>query len=179
MTRTVVAFESEQTLTAISDLLEKNGIPVRCRCRSGQETIRAVKNMGGGVVVSGYKLTDMTAEQLAEQLRGDGVTFLVVAKGALLDLLENDGIFRIAAPFRPAELVGAVGMLLQLDQQRAKPLAGQRTQDEKQLVDQAKQLLMDREGVTEEQAHRCLQRRSMERSMKMAEVAKQIIASFE
>ena len=128
---------------------------------------------------AGYKFPDMTTENLAWQLKDDGVTVLMVAKGASLDLVENEDIFRIPAPFRPAELVGAVKMLVQLDQQRFKPSAARRTDDEKQMIADAKQLLMDREGYTEDQAHRYLQRRSMETSLKMTEVARLIIASYE
>ena len=179
MLRTVVAFESEKDQEAIAGTLEKNGVSVRYRCRTGLETIRAVKQLGGGIVVAGYKFPDMTTENLAYQLKDDGVTILLVAKGTSLDLVENEDIFRIPAPFRPAELVGAVKMLVQLDQQRFKPSAARRTEDEKQTILQAKQLLMDREDYTEEQAHRYLQRRSMETSLKMTEVAKLVIASYD
>ena len=57
--------------------------------------------------------------------------------------------------------------------------SARRTDDEKQMIADAKQLLMDREGYTEDQAHRYLQRRSMETSLKMTEVARLIIASYE
>lgn len=179
MIRTVVAFESEKDQEAIAGMLEKNGISVRDRCRTGQEVIRAIKRMGGGIVVAGYKFPDMTTEHVAYQLKEDGASILMVAKGTHLDMVENEDIFRIPAPFRPAELVGAVNMLLQLDQQRFRTAAARRTVDEKQLITKAKELLMEKQQYTEEQAHRYLQRRSMETSLKMTEVAKLIILSFE
>lgn len=179
MVRTVVAFESEKDQEAIAGLLEKNGISVKYKCRTGLETIRAVKQMGGGIVVAGYKFPDMTTENMAFQLKDDNTAILMIAKGTQLDMVENDDIFRIPAPFRPAELIGAVSMLLQLDQKRSKTSAEKRTDSEKQLISQAKTLLMEQEHYTEDQAHRYLQRRSMETSLKMTEVAKLIIASFE
>lgn len=178
MVRTVVAFESDRDLTAIGDLLEKNGISVRVRCHSGLEAIRAIKQMGGGIIIAGYKLSDMTTENMAFQIKNDDAAVLMVAKGTSLDMVENEDIYRIPAPFRPAELVGAVTMLVQMDQHRFKPSAARRSDDEKQMIQQAKQLLMDHEHFTEEQAHRYLQRRSMETSLKMAEVAKLILESY-
>jgi hypothetical protein len=65
MVRTVVAFNKEETLDSISLILENAGIPVRYRCRTGPEVIRAVKKMGGGVVICYYKLLDMTADRIA------------------------------------------------------------------------------------------------------------------
>ena len=41
MVRTVVAFESEKDQEAIAGVLEKSGITVRFRCRTGLETIRS------------------------------------------------------------------------------------------------------------------------------------------
>ena len=172
----IVAFESEKDREAIASLLEKNGLSVRCACRTGQEAIRAYKQTGNGTIVCGFKFPDMPVLQLAHALDREDVAILVVAKGTLLDLIEDDRLFRIPAPFRPAELVGAVRMLEQLQHRRGKTA---RTEDEKQLISDAKTLLMEQEHFTEEQAHRYLQRQSMETSLKLVEVARLILASYE
>lgn len=175
----IVVFESEKDREAIASLLEKNGLPVRCACRGGQEAIRAAKQQDGSVLVCGYKFPDMTAERMAHQLSGSGVTMLMVARGSLLDLVESDSIFRIPAPFRPAELVGAVRMLVQLAGQRRHGAAKERSRDEKERIGQAKALLMEHAHYTEEEAHRYLQRQSMETSLKLTEVARLILESYE
>ena len=46
--------------------------------------IRAVHQLGGGVVICGYRLLDMTVSELAENLSGQA-TLLVIAKAALLN----------------------------------------------------------------------------------------------
>lgn len=175
----IVAFESEKDREAIASLLEKNGLSVRCACRTGQEAIRAYKQTGNGTIVCGFKFPDMSVQQLAHTLDREDVAILVVAKGTLLDLIEDNSLFRIPAPFRPAELVGAVRMLEQLQHRRGKSSATARTEDEKQLISAAKTLLMEQERFTEEQAHRYLQRQSMETSLKLVEVARLILASYE
>lgn len=175
----IVAFESEKDRKAVASLLEKNGLPVRYVCRTGQEVIRTVKQMGGGIVVAGYKFPDMTTEHLAQQMENDEAAILMMARGTLLDMVEDDDIFRIPAPLRPMELVGAMRMLAQLSSRRNKASAKKRTEDEKQLIGRAKSLLMDKAHYTEEQAHRYLQRQSMETTLKMTEVAKLIIESYE
>jgi len=175
----IVVFESEKDREGIASLLEKNGLSVRCACRTGQEAIRVLKKTGRGIVVCGYKFPDMTAQHMARSLERDDAMVLMVAKGTLLDLLEDDSIFRLSAPFRPSELVGAVRMLVQLQRRRARPSAQTRTEDEKQRISQAKALLMEREHFTEDQAHRYLQRLSMETSQKLSEAAGHILASYE
>lgn len=174
MIRTVTAFYRPDTLEAVCSMLERSGIPVRFRCRTGAEAIRAVKKMGGGVVICAYKLPDMTADELAFELRGEAMV-LVVAKPAQLDLCEAADIFKIPAPVRTGELCGSVNMLLQLSEQRSR--IPRRSSEEAELVSRAKELLMSRNSMTEEEAHRFLQRRSMETSSKMADTARLILAS--
>ena len=51
MIRTVVAIENERLAAAVCAALDRGGIPIRDRCRTGAEAIRTVKSMGGGVIV--------------------------------------------------------------------------------------------------------------------------------
>ena len=178
MVRTVVAFESIVALNGVSDMLEKYGITVRYRCRTAPEAIRGIRTMGGGVVICGYKLGDTTAEQLCYDL-GDCAVCLMVAKPFQLDMCENRSVFKLALPIKPSEFIGSVNMLLQLDNRKAQESIGLRSGDEKELISRAKGLLIRQRGMTEAQAHRYLQKRSMETSSKMAVTAKMVIAEFE
>ncbi len=50
-----------------------------------------------------------------------------------------------------------------------------RCPEEEALLSRAKAALMDRRGMTEEQAHRFLQKRSMDGGVKMTDTAKQVL----
>ena len=63
MIRTVVAIESENLSDAVCLALERDGIPVRFRCQTGAEALRALKKMGGGVAVCSFRLPDMLVER--------------------------------------------------------------------------------------------------------------------
>lgn len=173
-TRAVVAFAAENDRRAFSELLEKNGIKVRHICRTGLETIRAVKKMGGGVVICGCKLPDMTADQLCGDLE-DIASFLVIGKPGQLELCESEEIFRLATPVRGGELTGSVNMLLQLDQRRSRALRPQRTDEDKELISRAKEAVMEKNGLTEDAAYRFIQRSSMDSGLPMTEVARTIL----
>ncbi len=155
-------------------MLERSGIPVRFRCRSGAEVLRAVKNMGSGVVICGHKLTDMSAGQLAHELHGMA-KFLVLAKQSLLELMDDPDIFKLPIPISAAELRGSVNILIQLDEITARAQTPQRTEEEVEMIRRAKELLMESRGFTEAQAHRYLQKRSMETGTKLSETARQIL----
>ena len=122
MIRTVVAFEKDESRDKIADMLERSGVTVRFRCRSGAEVLRAVKTMGSGVVICGHKLADMPAAQLAHELRGQA-KFLVLAKQSQLELMDDPDVFKLPIPISAAELRGSVNILLQLNEfsNRAQP----------------------------------------------------------
>ena len=178
MIRLVASFLSTEADSRVTDILEKNGFAVRFHCRTGAETARAIGKMGGGVVVCSYKLADTTAEQLADELAGQAL-FLVLAKGVQLDLLENDELFSLPLPVKSGELLGSVNMLVQMDQKRAAHMIPRRSDDDKAVIEQAKRLLMTSSGMTEERAHRYIQRRSMDAGAKMADTARLILQTLE
>lgn len=176
MIRTAAVFSRPEMLETVCSMLERDGISVRCHCRTGAETIRAVKTMGGGVVVCGYKLPDMTADRLSLALRNEAA-LLVLAKPAQLELCEEENLFKLSLPARPGELAGSMRMLIQLDQQKARASVPQRSEEEKALIARAKYLLMRRNAMTEAQAHAFLQRASMESGCRMTDAARRILAN--
>ena len=88
MDRIVVAFANEESQRRIARLLESDGVsPAGCFF-SGADAIRAIRQLGGGIVVCGFKLRDMTAQDLAASLQ-DLATLLVVSSAANLDFCEG------------------------------------------------------------------------------------------
>ena len=52
----------------------------------------------------------------------------------------------------------------------------QRSEEDRQMIEQAKALLMDRNKFSEEEAHRYIQKRSMENGTGLVEVAQMILS---
>ena len=125
-------------------------------------------------VICGFKLPDEPAEALFEDLPPT-CSMLIVAVQGMLDLCQNDDIFRLASPVRRGDLVASVRLLLQMGHRLEKFVRPQRSQEEEELIQSAKELLMDRNGMTEEQAHRFLQKKSMDSGVKMAQTARLVL----
>lgn len=177
MIRTVIALGSGERADSICSALEQNGVEVRYRCRTGAEAIRAIRKMGGGVVLCPFKLPDMTANELSTVLNGIA-TLLVIAKPQYLELCEEEDLFKIPVPVRMTELIGSVNMLIQMDRMCAARAVPKRSPEDQALITKAKELLMDRNGLSEAAAHRYLQRRSMETCAHMEQTAKIIIEAL-
>ena len=153
-------------------MLTAASVPVRAVCRTGAEVIRLVRYMGGGVVVCGVKLSDTTADRLYEDLDGQ-VYVLAVGKPEQLDMCDNPRVFRLPLPVNRYDLSASVRMLEQLEEMSRRDVRP--PQDELETIRRAKLWLMEHEGLSEEEAHRRLQRQSMTARRRMAEVAASIL----
>lgn len=176
MARVVVAFDNEKNRERIAEMISSSGTEIRLTCRSGAEAIRAVHGMGSGLVVCAAKLSDMTATDLAYDLAGIGV-LLVIGTAAQLDNCEGDDLFKLPTPLSRGDLLASLNMLMQLEEHFHNKIIPSRTEDDKAIIEKAKLLLMARNLMTEDQAHRFIQKRSMDTGSKMVDTAKRILST--
>lgn len=174
MNRIVLAFESDQVQQKIRRALESEGLVVRAVLRSGADVLRIVRKMGGGVVICGFHLADMTANALLADL--DESAFpLVLARPAELDLLDAPDVRTLATPFPKSELCALAAELIERDACRTQRVVGQRTDEEKALIRRAKEYISAQYGLSEAEAHHYLQRKSMILGKKITQTAQEIL----
>ena len=101
----------------------------------------------------------------------DRFRFLLIARPEALAACESPAIFRLAYPCSGNAVIGAVEMLTQLHTMQLP----RRDQNGRTLIEQAKNLLMKRDGLSEPEAHRHLQQRAMREHRKMTEVAEALL----
>ena len=163
MNRLIVAFSSDTAAHRICAWLAQSGFPARTVCRTGAEVVRAVRYMGGGSVICAARLPDYTADRLYDDLDGQA-DLLVIGKPEQLSDCENPAIRRLPLPVNRSPLAEAAEAL---------------THAQPEIIRHAKALLQSARGMAEPEAHRYLQRRSMEAHRKMADTARLIIAALE
>lgn len=172
MRQIVVAFERQSNCDRLREVLESTGEFTCLICRSAGQVKRAVGKLGLNLVVCGFKLPDENCESLSYDLPRR-CAMLMVARQAQLDLCTAAGVLKLPAPVGREALLASVRLLVQLTQARQAP--AQRSRKEQELVERAKGLLMERGGMTEEEAHRFLQKRSMDCGARMADTARQVL----
>lgn len=170
----IVAFESGKSCSRIQDILESSGTATCIICRSAAEVKRTVSHQRVTTVVCGFKFPDQTAQDLFDDLPASCAMLMVAVQG-LLDLCQNEDIFRLAAPVSRGDLIASVRMLIQIGHRLEKFVRPQRTEEERDAIQAAKTLLMDRHGMTEEQAHRFLQKKSMDSGVRMVQTARLVL----
>ena len=173
--RLVLAFSSDKTREMVGGALESGGMTVRARLKTGAETLRQVKFMGGGIVVCAYKLPDMTAVQLCADLEGEAFMLVLGTPQQLTDV-SGERAFTLPTPFSRGELLAAVRMIRQMEEKQLLHLLPEKRKEETLLIARAKEIYMRENGVDEDAAHKALQRLSMESGVKVTEVARRIVA---
>ena len=170
MPRIIIAGASEASRTQLNRLLAASGFDIFRLCASGGELRRTLNACEDGVVILVGLFADCLPDEVAADF-GDSFQLLLIARPEALERCESPRVFKLAYPCPGSTVVGAVEMLSQLHAMRLPRRSG----EDEALVEDAKRLLMRREGIDEPAAHRRLQVYAMRHNMKMADRAREIL----
>lgn len=178
MSSIIVAFPKADDAKNIRNVLVRNGYPVAAVCVSGAQVLQAADNIGEGMLICSYKFTDMLYDHLKECLPKD-FGMLLVASERILEGCTDPEIVQLELPLKVHDLVNTVEFMqatLSRRRRKKKHMPKERSPKEQQLIDDAKQLLMERNHMSEEEAHRYMQKCSMDSGNNMVETARMVFA---
>ena len=174
MDTVIVAFENPAMCQRFSQLLESSGTARCLSCLSGDQVRRLLGKQQIYCVICGPRLRDGPAEWLYEDLP-PACSLLLVGPQHMLDACSSRDIFKLATPIRKEEALSTVRLLLQFGHRMERFVRPGRTGAQQELVDRAKELLMEKKGMSEEEAHRALQKRSMDAGLRLTQTARKVI----
>ncbi|MGN0141742.1 MAG: ANTAR domain-containing response regulator [Roseburia sp.] len=178
MTNIIVAFPKQETAHNIKKILMQNGHRVAAVCTTGAQALQNVNELGGGILVSGYRFVDMMYTELCEYLPPQ-FEMLLVASPVNCGERDVENLVCLTTPLKVNELLQTVDMMeytltRRRKKERMKPK--ERSDEEIALIQQAKLLLMERNNMPEEEAHRYMQKRSMDNGTGLVETAQMILS---
>ena len=169
MSGIIVAFPKAQDGTAIKNLLVRNGYDVVSSCTTGAQAINLADNLGEGIIISGYRLPDMLYTGILENVEA--------SKQRLLE--DETGIAMLEMPIKVRDFLNSIEMMennLFERTRKKKRKQGQRTKEEQAVINQAKEVLMEKNNMSENEAHRYIQKSAMDSGRTMVETAEMILA---
>lgn len=178
MTNIIVAFSKAEDAKSIKNVLTRNGFQVIAVCTSGAQTLNCVDGLNNGIVVCGYRLADMIYEELHDCLPQGFDMLLVSSPNRLSGSMPMDMVC-LPMPLKVQDLVDTVEMMVQAQVRRKKKMKAQpksRSREDQELLDKAKALLMERNNMTEEEAHRYIQKCSMDSGTNLVETAQMVMS---
>lgn len=184
----MLAFASPEAASKVKNVLICAGLPVRQVCSSGASLLQqAMLIDAGGVVILPTRLPDMSIPDLLSRLPDTFDLLVLQSGGQRADFDQLPGLTKLEMPLPSAMLVETVVNLLETRTATGtsrKHGAGmtaphaqvhKRTMAEEQILRDAKQRLIDERQLTEDQAHRYLQRRSMETGTRLLDIAQRVL----
>ena len=189
-TRVVIADDEAIIRLDLKEILEEAGYDVVAETGRGDEAIKLVGEHLPDLVILDIKMPGMdgisAARSIIEQF---GSAVLLLTAFSQRDLIQEAREAGVAAylvkPFRKAELVPAIeGVLSRAQEDRAidaevgGDAAAEAAEDKietRRLVDLAKTFLMERDGLSEDDAFTAIQQAAMQSRSRMRDVAAEII----
>ena len=173
MSSIIVANSNPDYAKRIAALLHSTGLYVGNVSATGASVIDfAHRHYHGGVVITSVKLRDMPAINLPDVIPNYDFLFLVSSQFSAM--CERAGCASLILPVKRRDLISTVNMFLNISDftplSIKKKLAADNF-DEKAVIKRAKDLLIVRNHLTEPQAHRFIQKKSMDTGKKMAETS--------
>jgi len=173
----VVLFPKTDNARMIKGLLVKSGFTVVALCTTGAQAMSAVDDLSEGIVVCGYKYPDMMYNELRAELP-ECIDMMLVAGAASLQDVTEKGIVCVEMPIKAGILVETLSSMVEDAERRRRERKQKprvRTGEEKETIDGAKSLLMRKNGMSEEEAHRYLQKISMDTGTGLVEAAEMVM----
>lgn len=178
MVSIVVVFPRQEDARNIRNLLMRNGYDVAGICTSGAQALQTIDGLSDGIVVCGYKFSDMLYSELSDCLPPGFEMLLVASAHVLCECRDND-IVCLELPLKVHDFVNTLEMMagnLLRRRKRAKQRPKGRSEEEKKVISDAKKLLMERNNMTEEEAHRYIQKCSMDSGRNLLETARMVFS---
>lgn len=181
MTNVIVAFSKQEDARSIKNILMKNGFQVIAVCTSGSQALSSADDLSGGIVVCGCRFADMMFDELRYNLPPSFDMLMISSPGRWSGrAVEN--IVCLPVPLKVHELVRTLAQMTEHHERRRKSRRQQpktRNEAERELIARAKALLMERNQMSEEEAHRYIQKCSMDSGTSLSETAQMVVSLSE
>lgn len=178
MSNIVIAFPKKEVAQNIRKILSQSGYSVQAVCSTGAQALASVNNLENGILICGSRFIDMMYMEIHDYLPPE-FQMLLIASPTSIQEREVENLVCLELPMKVHELLQTLEMMegqILRRRKRFRNIPRQRSEEDRQMIEQAKALLMDRNKFSEEEAHRYIQKRSMENGTGLVEVAQMILS---
>ena len=178
MSNIVIAFPKKEVAQNIRKILSQSGYSVQAVCSTGAQALASVNNLENGILICGSRFIDMMYMEIHDYLPPE-FQMLLIASPTSIQEREVENLVCLEWPMKVHELLQTLEMMegqIHRRRKRLRNIPRQRSEEDRQMIEQAKALLMDRNKFSEEEAHRYIQKRSMENGTGLVEVAQMILS---
>ena len=169
----------------LKEMLEEEGLDVVAEASDGDAAIRLAREKGPDLVIMDIKMPGMDGLAAAERIIEEGLgAVLILTAFSQKDLVQRaadaGAMGYLVKPFQKSDLMPAIDIALarnaELVAVRKEATDKGEQLDARKSIDRAKGYLMDRQGMTEADAFRYIQKRAMDERRSMRAVAEEVVS---
>lgn len=186
--RVIVGAASEKTVKSLKQFLIENGFNVIGEASSGHDFLRKVHTMYPDVALVDYKLKGMNGHELSEILISEKIcpVIALIASaelGFFVNLSQEPTFVPLVKPCSKQMLTNTINLLVKTSkslgalEKELKTIKSEK--DSKSVINKAKGLLIENMNLTEEEAHRRIQKQSMDKGITKLKIAEAIILMYD
>ena len=169
----------------LKEMLEEEGLNVVAEASDGEAAIRLAREQNPDLVIMDIKMPGMDGLAAAERIIEEGLgAVLILTAFSQKDLVQRaadaGAMGYLVKPFQKSDLMPAIDIALARNaeliavRKEAKDKGEQL--DARKSIDRAKGYLMDRQGMTEADAFRYIQKRAMDERRSMRAIAEEVVS---
>ncbi|OJU13150.1 MAG: hypothetical protein BGN88_05530 [Clostridiales bacterium 43-6] len=188
MDRYLIASSSEKGRDALQDVISQQKDVYMDAVSTGGELRRLMLDQSFDIVVINAPLSDENGIELACDIIGDSdISVILVVKAEFADqvseIVEDYGIYVITKPINRTIFYSAIKFVL-ASRKRINSLYKKQTKLQKQIedikyIDRAKCCLIEYLGMTEQQAHRYIEKQAMDMRKSKRAVSEDVLKTYE
>ena len=175
----IVAFAKTKDIQIFKSILFRGGYETPVTASAGVQALSAMDDLGSGVIICGYRLTDMLYSELLEDLPPYFKMLMISSPAHAPSAAPGDNFIYLQTPLNTDDFFSTLTLMLEgvsTLRKREKKKRLQRSEADKKVIERAKEILQQRHCMTEPEAHRYLQKCSMDSGTDLLETAEMIIS---
>ena len=178
MNNIVIAFPKKEVANSIKKILAQSGYTVTAVANTGASALSSMNGLNMGIIICGYRFSDMMYSEIYEYMPKEFQMLLIASAAGIMEK-NVDNLMSLSMPLKVHELLQTVEMMDYTITRRRKKLRQRpkvRSKEDQEMLSSAKAVLMERNGFSEEEAHRYIQKRSMDNGTGLVETAQMILS---
>lgn len=186
--RILLAEDEAIIAMGINAILQRLGFLVAARVKNGQEAVRKVRELRPDLAILDIKMPGMDGLEAARQILAERPIPIIIltafSERQLVAEADQIGVASyLVKPVAEEDLLPAITLAVsrfqQLQDLRAEVGDLKEALKARKVIEKAKGILMQRQGLTEEEAYRRLQKQSRDRNIPMVQLAEAILTAEE
>ena len=109
----IVAFAKSEDAQKLKSILSRGGFDGAVTCTSGVQALSAMDDLGSGVIICGYRLSDMLYSELLEDLPSYFKMIMIASTNKAPTEAESDNFVYLPTPLQRADLFSTLNLMIE------------------------------------------------------------------